>query len=164
MLKQIDRAGVSVVLKLVVALLLAGCVGPSAGRDAQIAAGVADGVALVRDGQPRAVIVAPADREPLQMNGVDAVDELVEHIRLIAGTPLPPVQHVNRCYAVHERAARRSLLPTADEPITSSRTYLSCTILDPFLASCPSLCYLTIRLSKAISYPSIPYSAATRLT
>ena len=62
MLKQIDRAGVSVVLKLVVALLLAGCVGQSAGRDAQIAAGVADGVALVRDGQPRAVPASPCRR------------------------------------------------------------------------------------------------------
>lgn len=46
---------------------------------------------IIENGEARAVIVAPADRAPLQMNGVDAVEELVEHIRLISGVTLPVI-------------------------------------------------------------------------
>lgn len=60
-------------------------------------------VLLVEKGEVRAVIVAPADRGPLRMNGVDAVEELVEHIRLISGVALPVVTNA--------AAAPEGLLP-----------------------------------------------------
>jgi hypothetical protein len=69
-------------------LLIAGCVGPGVANQPSIPSGTPVGVALVLDGVPQAVIVAPADRKPLQRNGVDGVEELVEHIRLISGATL----------------------------------------------------------------------------
>ncbi len=45
---------------------------------AVLCAGRLAAMTLVENGEARAVIVAPADRAPLQMNGVDAVEELVE--------------------------------------------------------------------------------------
>ncbi len=73
------------------ALLWTGCDGLRDGGNANSAPSQAPSLALIKDGQPRAVILAPADRASLRMNGVDAVEELVEHLRLISGATLPVV-------------------------------------------------------------------------
>ncbi len=79
-----------------VAAAATGCRTSLAVGDPRAAAADPDAtVVLVRDGQARAVVVAPEDRGPLQRNGVDGVEELVEHIRMIGGVTLPVVTDAN---------------------------------------------------------------------
>lgn len=73
------------------ALFWTGCAGLRGGGNANSASSPDPSLTLIEDGQPRAVILAPADRASLRMNGVDAVEELVEHLHLISGVTLPVV-------------------------------------------------------------------------
>ncbi len=84
-------------LMFAVAALLAatGCRMPQATAGAAAATADRETVTLVRNGEARAIVVAPEDRSPLQHDGVDGVDELVEHIRLISGVELSVVTDPN---------------------------------------------------------------------